>query len=118
MSIVAKLLVGLVGLAHLGFLYMEMFRWEGVGKRLAGLDAETLAKTAALGQNQGLYNGFLAAGLLWAAFAGRVDLAVFFLGCVIVAGAFGAATLPSRATLWMQALPGAVALAAVLFLKA
>ena len=98
-------------------LVLEMFLWErGPGGRFSGFDAEMARATAALAANQGLYNGFLAAGLVWGLIADdptgyRVQ--VFFLACVIVAGVYGAATA-NRRILFAQALPGALALAAVL----
>jgi putative membrane protein len=78
-----------------------------------GTDREFAARSRSLAANQGLYNGFLVAGLVWALVADDSDVAVFFLACVVVAGLFGAATVSSRILL-VQALPGAAALAAVL----
>lgn len=108
--------VGLVALLHLYFLVLEMFFWnKPLGRRVFGLTPEFAQASAALAANQGLYNGFLAAGLLWGIGLGPVGYSIklFFLGCVIVAGVFGAVTA-SRKILWVQALPGAVALALVL----
>lgn len=118
MQMVAIGLAALVALLHLYFLVLEMFFWtRPLGRKAFGLDKDFAEKSKALAANQGLYNGFLVAGLAWgllqgAAGAGRPWL-VFFLGCVIVAGVFGAATV-SRKILVVQALPGALALAAVL----
>ncbi|MFJ9517178.1 DUF1304 domain-containing protein [Kitasatospora sp. NPDC101801] len=117
MQIVANVLVGLVAALHAWILVLEMFLWEGApGRKLSGFDAATARLTAPLAANQGLYNGFLAAGLVWGLIAGdptgyRVQ--VFFLSCVVVAGLYGAATA-NRRILFAQALPGALALAAVL----
>ncbi len=113
----ANLAVGLVALLHGYFLVLEMFLWTTpYGRRVFGLTPEKAALTRTLAANQGLYNGFLAAGLAWALWIGAGEdghaLKVFFLGCVIVAGIFGAATA-SRKILWVQAVPGAVALALV-----
>jgi putative membrane protein len=111
-------LVALIALAHLYFLVLEMFLWtKPLGLRTFRQTAEQARASAALAANQGLYNGFLAAGLLWslAAPAGLAfPLKVFFLACVVVAGMFGAATV-SRRIFWVQAAPAVVALA-LLFL--
>lgn len=116
MNIAAAVAVGLVAAAHLYFMVLEMFFWtKPLGRRAFGLTSEFAHATKALAANQGLYNGFLAAGLAWGLYAGEADgypTKIFFLGCVIVAGAFGAATA-NRKILWVQAVPGAVALALV-----
>ena len=110
MSVIANVLIGLVALSHLGFLVLEMFFWDHpVGRKVFSLTPEISARTAALAANQGLYNGFLAAGLGWALWADRRDLKVFFLGCVIVAGVFGGMTAKTS-ILFIQALPAAIAL--------
>lgn len=111
----ADVLVGLVALLHLYFLVLEMFLWTTpYGRRVFKLTAEKAELTKTLAANQGLYNGFLAAGLGWGLLAGVEGYAVkvFFLSCVIVAGIFGAATV-GRKILWVQAVPGALALAVV-----
>ncbi|GAA1476796.1 hypothetical protein GCM10009623_12420 [Nocardioides aestuarii] len=113
MTVVASVLVALVAVLHLGFLVLEMFLWTApVGRRTFGLDADFAERSKALAANQGLYNGFLAAGLGWGLVADRTDVQVFFLACVVVAGGYGAATVSSRILL-VQALPAALALAAV-----
>jgi putative membrane protein len=115
MQLLADILVALVAVLHLWFLVLEMFLWtKPYGRRAFGLTPERAEATKSLAANQGLYNGFLAAGLAWGLMAGADVYVpkVFFLGCVIVAGVFGAATA-SRKILWVQALPGAVALALV-----
>lgn len=120
MSIAAVVVVALVALAHLGFLILEMFLWtRPIGRRVFGLPAEVMAASAPLAANQGLYNGFLSAGLIWGLFQGENGYAVkvFFLSCVVVAGVFGAATA-KRSILWVQALPGAVGLLLVLLSQA
>jgi len=109
-------LVGLVALLHLYFLVLEMFFWnKPLGRRVFGTTPEFAQASAVLAANQGLYNGFLAAGLLWSLVLGPAGfgIKIFFLGCVIVAGLFGALTA-NRRILWVQALPGAVALILVL----
>ncbi len=108
------MLTGLVALSHIGFLVLEMFLWDHpVGRRVFRMTPEVSASSAALAANQGLYNGFLAAGLLWALWTGRRDLKGFFLGCVIVAGVFGGVTAKTS-ILFIQALPALLALAAVM----
>src|SRR4029077_14194071 len=93
MKNIANVLIGLVALSHLGFLVLEMFFWDHpVGRRVFGMAPEVSASSAVLAANQGLYNGFLAAGLVGALLAGRRDLKVFFLLCVVVAGVFGGIT--------------------------
>ena len=114
MTLAANILVGLVALLHVYFLVLEMFLWDKPkGMKTFGLTPEKAAITKSLAMNQGLYNGFLAAGLFWGLCTGAFDFKVFFLACVIAAGVFGAATA-SRKILWVQALPGLVALGAVL----
>ena len=116
MTLVAGTLVALVALLHAYFLVLEMFLWtKPAGRRAFGTTPEFAEATAALAKNQGLYNGFLAAGLLWGLSLGGAGRAIviFFLLCVIVAGVFGAITA-SRKILYVQALPGLVALLAVL----
>lgn len=114
MNLAANLVTALVALNHLGFLVLEMFFWNHpVGWRIFAMSPETAASSAVLAANQGLYNGFLAAGLVWGLVGGRRDVKLFFLGCVIVAGVFGALTAKPT-ILFTQALPGAVALLLVL----
>ena len=116
MSIAANIAVALVALLHLYFLVLEMFFWEkSLGRRTFGLTPEFAAASKSLAANQGLYNGFLVAGLVWGIWLGAAGgpVKIFFLGCVIVAGVFGALTA-SRKILWVQALPGAIALGLVL----
>jgi putative membrane protein len=117
MHILALFLVGLVAVAHFGFLVLEMFLWQKpVGLKVFRQSPENAARTAVLAKNQGLYNGFLAAGLLWGAYAaasgGGAAIATFFLRCVAIAGTYGAVTV-SRGIFFVQALPALFALAAV-----
>jgi putative membrane protein len=112
---VANIAVTLVALLHLYFLVLEMFLWNRpFGRRTFGLTPEFAAASKALAANQGLYNGFLAAGLVWGLYPGAAgdSIKIFFLACVVIAGIFGAATA-SRRILWVQALPGAIALVLV-----
>jgi putative membrane protein len=111
----ANIAVALVALLHLYFVVLEMFLWDKpFGRRTFGLTPEFAAASRSLAANQGLYNGFLAAGLIWGLSLGAAgdSIKFFFLACVVIAGVFGAATA-SRKILWVQALPGAVALALV-----
>lgn len=118
MKIIANVLTGFVALSHIGFLVLEMFLWEHpTGLKIFGMTPELAASSAALAANQGLYNGFLAAGLIWGLWAGRRDLKLFFLGCVVVAGVFGGITAKTSILL-IQALPAALALGAVLLASA
>ena len=115
MPMLAKAAVAFVALLHLLFLVLEMFLWtKPFGRRTFGLSAELAQATKGLAANQGLYNGFLAAGLVWGLFLGSAGFAVqvFFLVCVLIAGLFGAATA-KRSILYIQALPAAVALVLV-----
>lgn len=120
MTPLAKILVALVALLHAGFLVIEMFFWNTpFGQRSFNLTPDFAAQSAVLAANQGLYNGFLAAGLVWSLVAPKhlaLPLQIFFLGCVIVAGVFGAATAKTS-ILFIQALPAALALAAVLWTR-
>jgi putative membrane protein len=109
---VSGIMVVLVALLHLYFLVLEMFLWTTpYGRRVFKLTPEKAQATRALAANQGLYNGFLAAGLAWGLLAGADGyvIKVFFLSCVMIAGIFGAVTV-GRKILWVQAVPGAVAL--------
>jgi len=117
MAVLSRILVALVALLHFGFLVLEMFLWTGtIGQRVFGMTPEFADQTAVLAANQGLYNGFLAVGLLWGAIRVSRDFMVFFLLCVIVAGVYGGLTA-KMSILYIQALPGLVALAAVLASK-
>jgi putative membrane protein len=120
MEALANVLVGLVAALHAYILVMEMFLWQkGPGMRFHGFSAEMAAATAKMAANQGLYNGFLAAGLVWGLVADDPTgfrAQIFFLSCVIVAGVYGAATA-NRRILLAQALPGALALGAVLLAR-
>jgi len=113
MPIVAVVLIVLVALLHLYFLVLEMFLWtRPAGMKVFRNTPEKAAVTRVLAAIQGLYNGFLAAGLLWAAATSRQDVALFFLACVVVAGLYGAATV-SRRIFYVQAAPALAAIAAL-----
>ena len=110
MRVLANLLCVVVVIAHLAFLVLEMFLWDHpIGRSVFSMTPEVSASSAVLAMNQGLYNGFLAAGILWGVFARRDDVLYFFLTCVIVAGGFGAIT--AKPTIFIvQALPAILAL--------
>lgn len=116
MQTAATVATVLIGVVHIYILVLEMFLWNTPrGRKAFGLTPEFAQASKVLAANQGLYNGFLAAGLLWGAWLGAMGnpIKVFFLLCVVIAGLFGAVTA-SRKILFVQALPGALALALVL----
>ena len=111
MSTVALVLVVLVALLHLYFLVLEMFLWtRPLGLKTFRNTPEKAEVTRVLAANQGLYNGFLAAGLLWGLYLGDARVQAFFLICVLVAGLYGAATANKR-ILFIQSVPAAIGLA-------
>ena len=113
---IANVLVGLVALIHLYIVVLEMFLWDQpTGRRVFGTTAEFASASKVLAANQGLYNGFLAAGLIWGLAMGLAGQPVqlFFLGCVIVAGLYGALTVGIK-ILFVQTVPAALAVAAIL----
>jgi putative membrane protein len=117
MTVVANVLVGLVAALHAYFLVLEMFLWtKPAGRGAFGLTQEFAEETKTLAANQGLYNGFLVAGLAWGLIDDNLAFTVFFLGCVIVAGLYGAATV-GRKILFVQAVPAVLALGAVLLAR-
>lgn len=114
MRMISLLLIFFVALIHVGFLVLEMFYWNHpIGREIFNMTPEVSASSAILAANQGLYNGFLAAGLLWGLVSGRRDVKVFFLACVIVAGVYGGLTA-KMSILYTQGLPALLALLAVL----
>jgi len=117
----STIVVGVVALLHLAFLVLEMFLWDkALGRAIFRHSKEQAAATKVLAANQGLYNGFLAAGLFWGLYLGTGDsesdlgqsIQLFFLTCVLIAGLYGAKTA-SRTILWVQALPAAVGIVLV-----
>jgi len=114
MQLLSQILIALVAAEHLYILWLEMFAWETRGKKVfrGAMPAELFKPTKTMAANQGLYNGFLAAGLLWGLWLGPAGtgIKVFFLLCVLVAGLYGAATA-SRKILYIQALPASLGLA-------
>ena len=111
-SILAIAAIVIVAVLHLGFFVLESFLWtKPAGRRIFGLTPEVAESSASLALNQGLYNAFLASGLVWSLFSDvcSLDIKIFFLSCVIVAGIVGGITA-KRSILMIQALPGVVAL--------
>ncbi|WP_026956009.1 DUF1304 domain-containing protein [Algoriphagus vanfongensis] len=118
MDLVIKVIVALVALQHIFFLWFEMFAWETMGARLfRGNSPEYYKKTKAMAANQGLYNGFLAAGLIWSLLypdsGVASQLSLFFLGCVLVAGLYGAYSV-SRKILFIQGVPALIGILLIL----
>lgn len=114
MSLLISILVAIVALLHLYFMWLEMFAWTTrAPKVFRGYDKEYFTKTKAMAANQGLYNGFLAAGLLWGLMTEsvpfRVYILVFFLSCVLIAGLFGAYSV-NKKIFYIQGLPALIAL--------
>jgi putative membrane protein len=121
MSIIAKCLVGLVALIHLYIAWFEMFAWTSRGPKVfANFPADLFAQTTTLAANQGLYNSFLAFGLIWTFFIAEVkwkrNIALCFLIFVAIAGIYGAVTA-SITTIYAQLIPASLAIAAILFLR-
>ena len=113
MNLVAAILVVLVAASHLGFLALEMFFWDHpFGRKQFKMTPEYSKASASLAANQGLYNGFLAAGLIWGLLNGDTCIKIFFLTCVVIAGIYGGLTA-RKTILYIQALPGLLALIAV-----
>ncbi|CAD7800347.1 hypothetical protein CHRY9390_00617 [Chryseobacterium aquaeductus] len=119
MEIVAKTLIAIVALEHLYILWMEMFAWETKGKKVfkTALPPEMFKPTKGLAANQGLYNGFLAAGLIWTFFIEdekwQTNIALFFLSCITIAGIYGAVSATKK-IFFVQALPAILGIVAVL----
>lgn len=117
MNALTNILVGFVAALHLYFLILEAFLWDTpYGRKTFGLTPEFASASKALAANQGLYNGFLAAGLVWGLTLGDAghSIKIFFLACVVIAGVFGAVTV-NRKILFIQALPAVIALLLLLF---
>jgi len=117
MLLVANILVFIVALLHIGFLALEMFFWDHpFGRKRFGLTPEFSKASASLAANQGLYNGFLAAGLIWGLITGDTSIKFFFLVCVLIAGIYGGFTA-RRTILYIQALPALLALIAIVLAR-
>jgi putative membrane protein len=115
MKTIIQILIGLIAFEHLYFLWLEMFAWETAGKKAFKniIPDEVFTSTKRLAANQGLYNGFLSAGLLWTFFISdemwKTDISVFFLGCILIAGIYGGVTA-SKKIILVQALPAIIAI--------
>ena len=118
MELVISFLILFVAIEHLGFLYLEMFMWtKNLGRKVFGTTKEDAERTKVLAANQGLYNGFISAGLIWGFFHTNpefgLQITLFFLGCVVVAGVYGAITA-KISILYLQAFPAALTMALLL----
>ena len=116
MALLTNVIIGLVAALHIYFLVLEMFLWDKpYGMKVFGHNLEDAVNSKVLAMNQGLYNGFLAAGLIWGLLLGEAgfSIKIFFLGCVIIAGVFGGLTA-DRKIIFVQALPAVIALGLLL----
>lgn len=114
MKLLANIATLFVAVSHIGILILEMFFWNHpVGHKIFSMTAEVAESSAILAMNQGLYNGFLAAGLIWGLLTNRIDTKIFFLCCVVVAGVFGGITAKAS-ILFTQGLPALIAVILVL----
>lgn len=110
MAVIQKLLISIVALIHLVFLWVEMFRWEERGPEIfPAFSPEFFPLTSAMAANQGLYNGFIAVGLIWSVIKSRQEISRLFLGFVVVAGVYGGMTVDMK-ILYLQAAPAVLAL--------
>ncbi|HMS41081.1 MAG TPA: DUF1304 domain-containing protein [Pyrinomonadaceae bacterium] len=110
MKTIANILTALVALIHFGILILEMFFWNHeVGRKIFNMTPEFSQASAVLAANQGLYNGFLAVGLIWGLISGKSEIKLFFLACIVVAGIFGGLTAKTS-IIFTQALPAFIAL--------
>lgn len=121
MTILSKIIIGFVALLHVYIMWLEMFAWMTRARKVfRSLPADMFAKTKSMAGNQGLYNGFLAAGLIWSLLICDAEwsahVATFFLGCVFVAGLYGAATV-QKTILYVQSVPAALGLLSIYLTK-
>jgi putative membrane protein len=117
MNILTNVVIGIVAILHVGFLVLEMFLWnKPFGMKTFGMTKEVADASAALAANQGLYNGFLAAGLVWGLWSDITSVKIFFLACVILAGAFGGLTA-KRSIIYIQGLPGLLGLILIILAR-
>jgi putative membrane protein len=119
MNLISQLIIGLIAVLHIYILWLEMFAWTTRAKKVfKTIPEEQFEKTKVLAANQGLYNGFLAAGLIWSLLICHItwstNVAIFFLGCVLVAGIYGALTASKR-IFFVQAVPAILGLLSLLF---
>jgi putative membrane protein len=112
-NVASSVVIGIVAILHLGFLVLEMFLWtRPFGMRTFNMTKDIAESSATLAANQGLYNGFLAAGLFWGLWSGMASVKIFFLACVLIAGLYGGLTA-KRSILYIQALPALIGLVLV-----
>ena len=117
MLIITNMVIGIVALLHVGFLVLEMFFWDHpFGRKTFKMTEEVSKSSASLAANQGLYNGFLAAGLVWGLWSGETSVKVFFLVCVLIAGIYGGLTA-KRSILYVQAFPALLGLVLVFLFR-
>ena len=120
MGIIAKIAIGIIAIEHIYILWLEMFAWTTRAKKVFPLPKDLFEPTKTMAANQGLYNGFLAAGLIWSLLISNVEwsqnIALFFLGCVLVAGIYGGVSVTKRIFM-VQGIPALLAILAVLFLR-
>jgi putative membrane protein len=118
MSIIVKIAIGIIAIEHIYILWLEMFAWMTRARKVFPLPKDLFEPTKTMAANQGLYNGFLAAGLIWSLLISNLEwsqnIALFFLGCVLVAGLYGGLTVSKR-ILAVQAVPALIAILFVLF---
>ncbi len=116
MNLLLTLLIAFVALEHLYFLILEMFFWtKPIGLKTFGLKKEYAEQSKVLAANQGLYNGFLAAGLIWSIIEKNTEIAIFFLSCVIIAGVYGAYSTKNIKLFFVQSLPAIIAILLAIF---
>lgn len=120
MNILSQIIVGFIAFIHLYILWLEMFAWTTRGRKVfKTIPPEQFEKTKVMAANQGLYNGFLAAGLIWSLFISDANwsknVAIFFTGCVLVAGIYGAVTVSKR-IFYVQSVPSIIAIVSLLIL--
>ena len=114
MKLLENIFTAFVAISHIGILVLEMFFWNHpIGQKIFSMSPEVAESSAVLAMNQGLYNGFLAAGLFWGLVKARTDIKVFFLSCVVVAGIFGGLTAKTS-IIFTQGMPALIALILVL----
>lgn len=119
MNLLSQIIIGFIAIIHLYILWLEMFAWLTRGPKVfRTIPSDLFEKTKIMAANQGLYNGFLSAGLIWSLFISDAscskNVAIFFLGCVLIAGIYGAITASKR-ILFVQAVPAAIGLLSLLF---
>lgn len=121
MNLISQIIIGFIAFLHLYFLWLEMFAWTTRAKKVfKTIPEDQFEKTKVMAANQGLYNGFLAAGLIWSLLicdtAWSINVALFFLGCILIAGIYGALTASKR-IFWVQAVPAILGILSLIVLN-